>query len=307
MKKTRLVILWVTMVASVLINAQISARETFDIRSPANVRLNYEPFSGLPSFHTFHVKLVKPTRGSNNSDRDLTGRYSIRIRPSDLGAFDAKGAKNLLPISLRSIGVRELRRIDNEYYQELLVGTLNEDNMELEYEVSIPESLFAAPGVYTLPLDIDLVDSNTKQTIGKTRTTKLRVRVRPKLQTNIAGTRAASFEDGATFAVVDFGQLETGESEKVFIQVRGNQMARLKISSDNRGRMVHQSIPNLSVNYAVKINGRRSELRSPLTIAKSVAQDLQGSSYPMEIIVGDVSQSFAGNYHDVITISVTPQ
>lgn len=304
MSRIKSTIFYFAAVSSLLVSEQINARDTFRLQSPGKVTLEYQPFSGLPSSHTFYLKLKSNKRNISQSDNHNS--YRVRIRPSDSGPFEAKQGAHVLPIDLRSLGARDLRQIGNEYYQPLSPSTLYDDNMELGYEVIVRPSIFAKPGVYTLPIDIDLLESNTEQKVGETRTTNLRVQVRPKIQTNIAGTRA-NYEDGATFAVVDFGNLESGESERVFIQVRGNAMARLKISSDNQGRMIHQSLPDLSVNYSIKVDGQRSELRNPLILTRPVAQDLQGSAYPMEIVVGDVSTSFSGNYHDVITINVSPQ
>ena len=304
MSRIKFNIFFFAVISSLLVSGQISARDTFRLQSPGKVTLEYEPFSGLPSSHTFYLKLKSNNR--NISQSDSRSSYNVRIRPTDSGPFEAKQGTQAIPIDLRSLGARNLRRIGNEYHQPLSVNTLYDDNMELGYEVIVRPSIFAKPGVYTLPVDIDLLDSKTEQKVGETRTTNLRIQVRPKIQTNIAGTRA-SYEDGTTFAVVDFGKLESGESERVFIQVRGNAMARLKISSDNQGRLIHQSLPDLSVNYSIKVDGQRSELRNPLILSRPVAQDLQGSAYPMDIIVGDVSKSFSGSYQDVITISVSPQ
>lgn len=93
----------------------------------------------------------------------------------------------------------------------------------------------------------------------------------------------------------------------MFIQVRGNAPANIKVSSENDGRMKHEEREDTYVDYSVVVDGESSTLESPLELQRIVASDLEGSAYPMTVTIGNVDSSYAGAYQDLITIDVSPQ
>ena len=217
-----------------------------------------------------------------------------------------------LPISLtsNSQGGR-LRLINNEYRHNFVLNRGRGAEIELDYSVNVPASIFAVAAEYNLSLEVDLLDFSSKQEIAATQTIELRAEVNPRLQVNIAGTNSAN-RSTAALSTVDFGALETSETRQIFVQLRGNVPAIIGIRSENNGRLLLQEKGSKGsggdyINYSVNVDGVSSELKSALSLRRRAALDLRGSSYPMIIKIGDVEGAFAGRYKDVITIEVRPQ
>jgi len=93
----------------------------------------------------------------------------------------------------------------------------------------------------------------------------------------------------------------------VFLQVQGNTDAEIILSSENNGHLTHRSEQNAKINYSIEFDGKQSQLKTPLQVARPVAKTLRGSSYPLKVTIGDVEGSYSGQYRDIITIDVNPQ
>ena len=167
------------------------------------------------------------------------------IRDSDSGA---------LPLEFLRANQSDpiLTRLTNEYQQEVLFDPTNESQVELDLLFRIPASVYAEAGQFTLRLDVEIFDADSLESVSDVFQLSLDANVEKRLQTNIAGTRG-SYEDGVTFSVIDFEKLTTNESRRVFIQVRGNAPANIKVSSENDGRMKHEEREDTYVDYSVVV------------------------------------------------------
>jgi len=258
---------------------------------PSNLSITYDPFSGLPSSEFLQAEL--------NFEKRKQPGFSVRIRPINRGKFMAIGRQGRLPIQLEAMDAPRLRRVADEYQQNWPAKNSAKRTRELSYVVLLPESRIVGVGVYELPLEVDILDVATRQII-------LQVQVEPGLQMNIAGTRG-NYEKGEKVAVIDFNELQTGETQQVFIQVRGNTRAEIKIESENGGVMRSREDQSLFVDYTVNLDGVKSTLATPLSIVRHVAPNKRGSAYKMKVRVGNVERAFAGSYQDIIHINVSPQ
>lgn len=277
-----------------------------ELQITPSIQINYAPFSGLPSAESLQLQLS--VQDPSNGDGVIVPPrpFIIRFRPTDLGSFSAVGEQLQLPITMTSSDNQPFENINNEYQHQVNLDLSSSEPQVFNYSFSISESLYADKGFYSLNLDVELLDRITQETIGSIQSVDVEVMVAAKLQTNIAGTRGA-YEAGTNFSVIDFGTLETGEMRRVFIQVRGNTPAELTVSSENAGRMRNTLRSSLYVDYTVVVDGEFSTLETPLKLPRTVARDLQGSAYPMEVTIGDMESSFAGNYQDIIQVDVDPQ
>ena len=288
-----------------------------ELQVAPSLQIDYKPFSGLPSSESLQLELRLEDQDDDDDDDDdddlddddfqnSVQSLIIRFRPADQGAFNAVGEQLQLPVIMTSTTNQPLESINNEYRHQINIDLSSSEPETFDYSLSILESLYADKGSYFLYLDVELLDPVTEEIIGVTQSVEVEVVVNAKLQTNIAGTQG-SYEDGTNFAVIDFETLETGEMKRVFIQVRGNTPAELTVSSENDGRMQNTKRSDLYVDYSVEVDGVYSTLEQPLKLARTVARDLQGSAYPMEVTIGDVESSFSGNYQDIIHVDVNPQ
>ncbi len=116
------------------------------------------------------------------------------------------------------------------------------------------------------------------------------------------------FDENDTTHTLNFGQLTAGESGRMDIRVRANIGHRLYLSSQNNGALKHVSRSS-NVGYELFVSGRKISLNSGLN-SPSLAGESQmptseaGDLYPVEVKIGDVSSRPAGDYRDVITVSV---
>lgn len=272
--------------------------------------INYQPFSGRPAEQLLRVEFVvipDPSADELDSEKGIKPRrVSLRIRPSQLGPFVASGESGQIPIRVRPTQEKgKFDFFDNEYRHDFTVTPFSNEIETISYQVYVNSGVFAVAGRYKLPLYVGIVDSLTQEPLTDLLSVNVDVVVEPKLQINIAGTRTAK-GPGGKIPKIDFGELETGENRRVFIQLRGNAPATILVSSENSG-VLKGSEPETSVNYSVVVDKVRSELDKPLKLSRPVTKSLKGASYPMQVIVGDVNGAFAGVYEDMITVEVMPQ
>jgi len=310
MRLTKPSLLWLLLVTSPIWPGDLLANETpYDLRPEQVAQINYDPFTGLPAREKLRINLDLSEFAASDLATALEQyrgrRLRIRIRPSNNGSFSAAGERQNLPINVsRARGQRGFSQTNNEVYQDLVIRN-NLRARVFEFLLSVPAAIYADPGTFTLPLNMELVDldSNTILSVAEL---NVKAIVGVRLQTNIAGA-SGNRNTNSRFAMVNFGSLETGETQAVSIQVRGNASADITLTSENDGRLRHRRHQDLFVDYSVEVDGEPSNLENPLNLTRSVEKTIQGSAYPMKITIGDVSKAFSGPYRDVITVEVRPK
>ena len=287
--------------------AQINPYE-IDIITPN--RIIYEPFSGLPGVEKLAVKLVLNNAAREN-EPDIAiqnnGRlFQLRFRSQDNTELVASSiGLSELPVSLEPAARRRgFSKNDNEYIQDFSINGRRLNQLEFGFTVFVNESIYADAGIYTLPIVVELVDVVTDRVLIE-RLVELEVLVDIQLQANIAGADTRSV-DRIRVPVIDFGTLKRGDSRRVSLHVKANTPAKIMIKSENKGRLLHEEQNGLYVDYSVNVDGEASTLESPLIITRDIAKTIEGSAYPMDVIIGDITSSFAGSYRDVITVEVRP-
>ncbi len=116
------------------------------------------------------------------------------------------------------------------------------------------------------------------------------------------------FDENDTTHTMNFGQLTAAETGRMDIRVRANIGHRLYFSSQNNGSLRHVS-SHSSVGYELSVSGRKITLSgsagAPALAGESQSPTSEaGDLYPVEVKIGDVSSRPAGDYRDVITVSV---
>lgn len=279
--------------------------DDMELSASNEIQLLYEPFSGLPASETFTLE-IRNRSSREPEPEELDKQYELRISPSSGFDFRLSAAsEGEVPLSLMAVDSFAFEQRNGAYIHSIGYSVLSDKNTQLGYTVIIPAHVWASPGSYAVSLDIVLVNALDDSDVLASTTVDVLATVNPKLQANLAG-QVSSFEEGVDVAIVDFGALETGESKRLFIQVRGNSPALISLSSENQGAMVHNVNPKWRVDYSVTVDGQSSDLSSPLELERPIKRNFRGSAYPMDITVGDVTGRFAGKYQDVITIDVNP-
>lgn len=110
--------------------------------------------------------------------------------------------------------------------------------------------------------------------------------------------------------VLDFGILSSGLTKSCDIRVKTNSGFRLMASSENGGRLKHES-ENRHIDYSIKFNNTDYNLSSSREVANgggnNVVSPATGILVPVTVQIGNVSNARAGNYSDTITLSLTAQ
>ena len=91
------------------------------------------------------------------------------------------------------------------------------------------------------------------------------------------------------------------------MQLRSNVDARIRVESENKGRMVNRQLgPNAAVPYSLTIDGTLLNLTQPATLKRRPPPTLDGVNYDMVARVGPVVDRFAGVYKDTVVFVVEP-
>jgi len=182
-------------------------------------------------------------------------------------------------------------------------------NGPVELQAVLNGPVFAPAGEYTAPLQFQLFSNGAS--VGSPYTYNLPLSVKARAQVNIAGS-SGSFGGAGTVDKVDFGDLQTGESRTVYVQLLSNADVDVSFSSLNGLKLQHvdparQQTP---IAYAAVFNGSSLPLTSPgarYKVRRSADTSLSGSSLPLTLTVGTVQDNIAGTYQDIITIDVDTQ
>ena len=117
-----------------------------------------------------------------------------------------------------------------------------------------------------------------------------------------------SFDANDTTHTMNFGTLTQGRTQRMEIRVRANLGHRLYLSSMNNGQLKHVNA-NDKVGYELTVSGRRVSLstsaqRPALAGESMTVSDEAGELYKVGVQIGSVAGKRAGEYRDVITVSV---
>lgn len=263
---------------------------------PTSAVVSYDPFSGLAGLEemalemTFQGQTAKPARLVITPDQsssflfeslDVPLYFEIESTFGDSGPNSFNAPINLEP---------------------------TDTPQPLSLTFKIPSGQYADAGDMDIDLNMVVVDSVTNERLSDEKLITLVARTPLRAQTNFAGT-SSGFDNGSTFALVDFGELKSGDSRNINFQIRGNSDVDISMSSENNGKLINLDSPASSpINYMINADGLPSDLSEPLVFTRRPAKSLAGTSYPLSITLDNMEQGvFAGSYRDIITVDVTPR
>ncbi len=258
--------------------------------------IDFDAFDGLDGVASVSVEF---------DGEGLAGRrIAVFFEPAGGADFDLQGPADLLPVLFQ---LPSAAAPNAETLPVLTVDAGGEGPYRAEFQVRIPSGPVPEPGDYERLFDVVAADAATGETLLEGESLLLRALVASRAQVNIAGASGA-FNPAMSVPFIDLGELHTGLSREVFVQVRSNADTRIVVTSENGGVLVHQEAPDMPpVDYAVELDGELSDLDQPLEIVRRPAMSLAGTSYPMLIRVTDADGKAAGTYRDFILVEVIPQ
>jgi hypothetical protein len=126
--------------------------------------------------------------------------------------------------------------------RDRLSGRFRRDETELKLTVrlSIPSGQVAPAGDYAERIAVRLFDQRGGGRLADEQGLTLRTQVHSRAEINLARQPGLGFDAGRSYDVVDFEELETGESRAIVLRVRANAAYRLTLTSENAGALVRE-------------------------------------------------------------------
>ena len=246
---------------------------------------------------------------------ERTLRISVRNNGSDPCRLGVSATE-------RTLGVRFLTNTQVPYdlvWNNLQIPNFDTPvpNRELQLAAGEAREFFLSiqirRPIYTPPLPTEafftlrLHDLNNASAVLIEQDARLAANIVAMAQINIAGT-SSSFGNSYGIDTIDFGDLETGKTQTVFIQLRGNSPMRMNIESANNGEMRHETIAGATgIDYTLGILGSTFKPVAARNFNGLLSSGLFGTNIPMTLVIQDVSNRAAGRYSDVLTISIEPE
>lgn len=219
----------------------------------------------------------------------------------------------------RTLGTRFLTNTEVPY--ELIWNNIqvpNYDNPVPGRELSIASgevreffiSLQITRPIYAPPLPTEAVftlrlhDLSNANEVLVQQDARLAANIISRAQINIAGV-SSSFGNSYGIDTVDFGNLEMGKAQTVYVQLRGNSAMRMTIESENAGEMRHEVIRNApGIAYTVGVLGDTFKPIARRTFDGLLSSGLYGANIPMTFVIQEVGDRPAGRYSDILTLSI---
>lgn len=178
----------------------------------------------------------------------------------------------------------------------------------IDIRIVVPAQQIVPRGLYKTELALRLVGAGSDETAIVAGNAVLRVAVPSRVEMNISGaaTRGSSGPLSMAPASINFGEAHSGQSEHVFVNIWSNGSVNVALSSENHGMLRHIENPALPpIGYRTRFDGQAVSLASTVNLTRRPPSSLAGGSYELALTLGDIRQNYAGQYKDVITVSVT--
>jgi len=149
---------------------------------------------------------------------------------------------------------------------------------------------FITPGRYVLPFSVEVNGAVASSA-------ELAVDV-------IANVFVSVFGKSSRVTTLDFGELETGETQQSVVLVKTNARLRVAAHSDNGGQLKLETMPDApGVPYIAYLDGEMLELSSGSAHEVAAGQGA-GDPQVMKLLVqiGEVAVPLAGTYTDILTL-----
>jgi hypothetical protein len=189
--------------------------------------------------------------------------------------------------------------------RELLIGA--NDTREFFISVQVRRPIQAQPRATEAVFTLRLHDLDRGAEIIEQQDARLAANIVAVAQINLAGT-SSSFGSRYGLDTIDFGELETGKRQTVYVQLRGNSSMRMTLESANAGFMRHELIRNApGISYNIDILGQSFVPETRRQFNGMLSTGLYGANIPMTLVIGQVGDVPAGRYSDVLTLSIEPE
>lgn len=273
-----------------------SACEVSVVRTPAAVRITYDPFAASVGTGLLALEVANAAADPCSLElalQDRQGTPITSVTPEDSGVEVAFRPRSALTAATNDPGAFRLVVQPGSTVRAELTATIEGGAVPRagDYEDTLQVALRSAEGApIGPPLPVQLVLSSPG-----------------RAQVNVAGSSAA-FGAGDNVDVIDFGMASTGKTARAFLQVRANEDARVTFTSQNGGTLkrLKEAEASAPIPYRLTLDGRALDLSQPSVRDVRTPLTLQGTSLEMVFELGEVQSKRAGKYEDLIEIDISP-
>lgn len=252
----------------------------------------YEPFSANDALGELRIRV------ENNGDESCEAR--LYARPID-GAFHLAGPGGAA-LDWRFGGNASSSAHTGEA-GPFIAHVAGGDAEEIAIPIVAPAGQIVPRGAYTANLEIRAADAAGAPVDVRRANPSITADVSARVLMSISGVRWGP--RGLAPAGIDFGELETGEIGRVFVNVWANSSVTVMLNSQNGGQMLNLENAALpGIDYSARFDGSVVSLASGATLQRAPPLRAEGASYELAVIVGDVSNRYAGRYQDIISVTV---
>ena len=261
----------------------------------------YDPFDGVARDVSFVVEFT------NDSSNACTLSLAVKSQATGSSRYFKNGTDQLRYLVVWPDNSEFPNDLNQPRGSISLQGGVGKTKA-VTLRVKVPANLIALAKTYNDLLTFRAYKAGTSTRVGTDRTNvATSAVVEARAQVNIAGALSSHF---GTFGVdqIDFNTLTSGETQDSIVQVRATSGVSIAIVSQNLGRLRHKILlSDPGVLYTMRLDGTVINLNAPASINRSPPISLDGASYPMKLQIGHVTGRPAGNYQDMLTITVSPQ
>ncbi len=201
---------------------------------------------------------------------------------------------------------RPLQDLPQARAQDLLaIGAAPRRRRIVQYDIVLDRPFTVPPGLYMDRLDISVYDARTRMArrLDLVRVA-VRMRVPPSIETRLdAGTGPLPI--AGAIHNLDLGILRTGLRQRFSLHIVANTPYDIALDSEGRGRLKTAAIPNAAITYRLDVDGKPVSLAAPVTLSMRKARSsIRQTAHRFTVTIGDVTDAFAGRYHDDIRFTV---
>lgn len=271
--------------------------ECAGVTTTSIVTTAYDPFAAANEIADFSVGI------------DNSGQSSCSVRlyaqPSTGGNLLQSNADKLL-YRIDSVASTSSGNAGEIGPFQVIVGPGQHGNVG--FRLVIPAQQIVPRGIYQTQFALRIVDEANTDLALRGRSANFTANVPARVEMNISGGASTGSRGPMQMAPasINFGNAHSGQSEHVFVNIWSNGSVNVALSSENRGLLKHvldSSLPPIM--YRTRFDGETIDLGSVTNLSRTPPASLSGASYELDVTLGDVSQNFAGQYKDVVTVSVT--
>ena len=207
---------------------------------------------------------------------------------------DASASRPLKPLNLAS---------PSEVFS---AATSGNDTAAFQFAILLAPQQVVAPGHYSGDIEITAYEGALGNSI-------LRDRRRVPFQVPVPAVAELSFSQGGGFDPnygsysVNFNELERGKRRMVHLKARSNGGYRVSFQSTHGALRHVDPADDSEIPYTMLVDGAAVALpRDTMTpaILRGETTDAAGQRHAIEFVVGEVGNASAGDYRDVISLTV---